>query len=198
MNRLRLLAFAFLLLALGAPLPAPAQGLEGFDPAALDKMAESVRQVPLTEDMINRFVASYTEMRAVGGKFPVTEPTEEAAAAAGSDLDALSPEKRKAMEEVATKHGFKDLEEWTTVASSIVMSYAYVKEGKRVGELDKMVDQLVAQAQNDPKLTEEQKQQAIAQYRDIGAKLARFQPLPENYDLVAKMIDKVTPIMKIE
>jgi hypothetical protein len=127
MNRLRFLAFAFLFLALGAPLPALAQGLEGFDPATLDKMAESVRQVPLTEDMINRFVASYAEMRAAGAKFPVTEPTEEAAA--GSDLDALSPEKRKAMEEVATKHGIKDLEEWTTVASSIVMSYAYVKEG---------------------------------------------------------------------
>lgn len=132
-------------------------------------MAESVRQVPLTEDMINR-VASFPDMRAVGAKFPATQPTEEAAA--GSDLDALSPEKRKVMEEVATKHGFKNLEEWTTVASSIVMSYAYVREGKRVGELDKMVDQLVAQAQNDPKLTEEQKQQAIAQYRDIGAKLA--------------------------
>lgn len=132
-------------------------------------------------------------MRAVGAKFPATQPTDEAAA--GSDLDALSPEKRKAMEEVATKHGFKDLEEWTTVASSIVMSYAYVREGKRVGELDKMVEQLVAQAQNDAKLTEEQ---AIAQYRDIGAKLARFQPLPENYALVEKMIDKVTPIMKIE
>ena len=197
MNRLRLLAFAFLLLAFGAPLKlASAQGLEGFDPAALDKMAESVRQVPLTEDMINRFVASFPDMRAVGAKFPATQPTEEAAA--GSDLDALSPEKRKAMEEVATKHGFKNLEEWTTVASSIVMSYAYVREGKRVGELDKMVEQLVAQAQNDAKLTEEQKEQAIAQYRDIGAKLARFQPLPENYALVEKMIDKVTPIMKIE
>ena len=70
--------------------------------------------------MINRFVASFPDMRAVGAKFPATQPTEEAAA--GSDLDALSPEKRKAMEEVATKHGFKDLEEWTTVASSIVMS----------------------------------------------------------------------------
>ena len=67
-----------------------------------------------------------------------------------------------------------------------------------MGELDKMVEQLVAQAQNDAKLTEEQKEQAIAQYRDIGAKLARFQPLPQNYALVEKMIDKVTPIMKIE
>ena len=95
MNRLRLPVLAFLLLALGAPLkPASAQGLEGFDPATLDKMAESVRQVPLTDDMINRFVASFPDMRAVGAKFPATQPTDEAAA--GSDLDALSPEKRKA------------------------------------------------------------------------------------------------------
>lgn len=46
MNRLRLLAFAFLLLAFGAPLKlASAQGLEGFDPATLDKIAESVPSV---------------------------------------------------------------------------------------------------------------------------------------------------------
>ena len=43
----------------------------------------------------------------------------------------MPPEKRKATEEVATKHGFKNLEEWIAVANSVAMIYAYVRESKR-------------------------------------------------------------------
>ena len=115
-----------------------------------------------------------------------------------SDLELLPPEKREAMTAVATKHGFKDLQEWSDVAQSVVMSYAYLREGKGLQELDKMVDQMVAQAEADSKLTEEQKQKTIAQVRELGAKLAKLQPLPQNYDLVEKMIGKVAAVMKIQ
>ena len=33
------------------------------DPVAIEKMAADVRQVPLTEDMVNRFIASFKGMR---------------------------------------------------------------------------------------------------------------------------------------
>ncbi len=58
-----------------------------------------------------------------------------------SSDESLSPEKRAAMTAVATKHGFKDLQEWSDVAQSVVMSYAYLREGKGLQELDKMVDE---------------------------------------------------------
>ena len=102
------------------------------------------------------------------------------------------------MTAVATKHGFKDLQEWSDVAQSVVMSYAYLREGKGLQELDKMVDQMVAQAESDSKLTDEQRQKTIAQVRELAAKLAKFQPLPQNYELVEKMIGKVAPVMKIQ
>jgi hypothetical protein len=159
-------------------------------------MAEEAHQVPLTEDTIDRFVASYPEMRAIGAKFFATQTPDEPGDK--SDLDALPPEKREAMTAVATKHGFKDLEEWSAVASSVVMSYAYLREGKVRDELDKMVKQLVAQAENDTKLTEEQRQKTIAQMRELGAKLAKLQPLPQNFELVEKMIGKVALVMKIQ
>lgn len=78
------------------------------------------------------------------------------------------------------------------------VSYAYLREGKGLNELDKMVDRMVAQAENDSKLTDEQRQKAIAQVRELGAKLAKLQPLPQNYELVEKMIGKVAPVMKIQ
>jgi hypothetical protein len=179
MSRFLLLA-ALLLFAFGAPL-APALAADEFDPAVLDKMAEEAHQVPLTEDMIDRFVASYPEMRAIGAKFFATQTPDEPSDK--SDLDALPPEKREAM---------------TAVASSVVMSYAYLREGKVRDELDKMVKQLVAQAENDTKLTEEQRQKTIAQMRELGAKLAKLQPLPQNFELVEKMIGKVALVMKIQ
>ena len=95
-------------------------------------------------------------------------------------------------------HGFKDLQEWSDVAQSVVMSYAYLREGKGLNELDKMVDRMVAQAENDSKLTDEQRQETIAQVRELGAKLAKLQPLPQNYELVEKMFGKVAPVMKIQ
>jgi hypothetical protein len=45
-------------------------------------------------------------------------------------------------------------------------------------------------------MSEEQKQKTIAQYREIGSSLARLEPLKQNYDLVVKMSDKVTPIFE--
>ena len=200
MARFLLFAAALLFLALGTT-PAPALAADDFDPAVLDEMAKDVHQVPLTEDMINRFVASYPEMKEVGAKFPGTQPPDEPSdksESAKSDIESLSPEKRAAMTAVATKHGFKDLQEWSDVAQSVVMSYAYLREGKGLQELDKMVDQMVAQAESDSKLTEEQKQTTIAKVRELGAKLAKFQPLPQNYELVEKMIGKVAPVMKIQ
>ena len=113
-------------------------------------------------------------------------------------MESLSPEKREAITAVATKHGFRDLQEWSDVAQSVVMSYAYLREGKGLQELDKMIDQMVAQAESDSKLTDEQRQKTIAQVRELAAKLAKFQPLPHNYELVEKMIGKVAPVMKIE
>jgi len=193
MRRLLLLAVLFAL-AIGVPL-APAFSAEEFDPAVLDQMAKDVHHVPLTEEMIDRFVASYPEMKEVVAKFPATqmpEPSDK------SDLEMLPPDKRAAMTAVTTKHGFKDLQEWSDVAQSVVMSYAYLREGKGLNELDKMVDRMVAQAENDSKLTDEQRQKAIAQVRELGAKLAKLQPLPQNYELVEKMIGKVAPVMKIQ
>ena len=43
------------------------------DPVAIEKTAADVRQVPLTEDMVNRFIASFKDMREVAKKFPNTK-----------------------------------------------------------------------------------------------------------------------------
>jgi hypothetical protein len=169
------------------------------DPVAIEKMAADVRQVPLTEDMINRFIASFKGMREVAKKFPNTKlPDSVIDEAPGSEFKHMPEDKRAAMTAVATANGFKDLEEWSVVGSSIAMSYTYALQGKKPGELSKAISMHISEVKDDPKLNSEQKEEQIARLEDFGQKLGRLEPLPENYALVEQMKDKVKPIMNFE
>jgi hypothetical protein len=188
-------------LALGLALPLCAARAQtpddGFDPRWIDEIAGSVRQIALTEDMIDRLVASHDEMRAAAAKFGQTELPEHApAAGTGSDLDAMPDDKRKALEAIAVKYGFKDLEEWSLVASSVAMSYTYALQIKRPDALEEAVRLNIAQAERDPTLSEEQRRKTIALYRELGVKLAKLQPPKENVELIVRMKEKVTPLME--
>jgi hypothetical protein len=169
------------------------------DPVAIEKMAADVRQVPLTEDMINRFITSFKGMREVAKKFPNTKlPDSVIDEAPGSEFKHMPEDKRAAMTEVATANGFKDLEDWSVVGSSIAMSYTYALQGKKPGELAKAISMHISEVKEDPKLNSAQKEEQIARLEDFGQKLGRLEPLPENYALVEQMKDKVAPIMNFE
>lgn len=169
------------------------------DPVAIEKMAADVRQVPLTEDMVNRFIASFKGMREVAKKFPNTKlPDSVIDEAPGSEFKHMPEDKRAAMTEVATANGFKDLDDWSIVGSSIAMSYTYALQGKKPGEIAKAISMHISEVKEDPKLNSEQKEAQIARLEDFGQKLGRLEPLPENYALVEQMKDKVKPIMNFE
>jgi hypothetical protein len=172
---------------------------EPVDPVKIEKMAADVRQVVLTEDMINRFIASFKGMREVAKKFPNTKlPDSVIDEAPGSEFKHMPEDKRAAMTEVATANGFKDLEDWSVVGSSIAMSYTYALQGKKPGELAKAINMHISEVKEDPKLNAEQKEAQVARLEDFGQKLGRLEPLPENYALVEQMKDKVAPIMNFE
>jgi hypothetical protein len=172
---------------------------EPVDPVKIEKMAADVRQVHLTEDMVNRFIASFKSMREVAKKFPNTKlPDSVIDEAPGSEFKHMPEDKRAAMTEVATANGFKDLDDWSVVGSSIAMSYTYALQGKKPGELAKAIDMHISEVKEDPKLDAEQKQAQIARLEEFGQKLGRLEPLPENYALVEQMKDKVAPIMNFE
>jgi len=175
-----------------------AQGLApgGFDPAQIEEMTASSRQVPLTKEKIDRLIASFPDMRKTGAEFPGTElPDEPSEGGQTSDLDAMPADKRAALEAVAKKHGFKDLQEWTDVANSVVMSYVYAAQGKKPGSVEEAVRMNVASAEQDPNLTPEQREQTVALYRKMGETLQRLEPSKENYALVVEMKDKLAPVM---
>ena len=138
-------------------------------------MAADVRQVPLTEDMVNRFIASFKGMREVAKKFPNTKlPDSVIDEAPGSEFKHMPEDKRAAMTAVATANGFKDLEDWSVVGSSIAMSYTYALQGKKPGELAKAISSNISEVKEDPKLNSAQKEEQIARLEDFGHKLGRL------------------------
>ncbi len=169
------------------------------DPVHVEKMAAEVRQVPLTEDMVQRFLDSFAEIRGVAKKFPDTRlPDSVIDETPGSEFQHMAQEKRDAMNAIAKAHGFKDVDDWSVVASSIAMSYAYGLQGKKPGEVAKTISANISEIKEDPKLSPEQKDAQIAQLEDFGQKLGKLEPLPENYALVEQMKDKIAPVMNSE
>jgi hypothetical protein len=177
----------------------PAFSGKQVDPVQVEKMAAEVRQVPLTADMVDRFIVSFKEMREVAKKFPDTKlPDSVINEAPGSEFKHMAQDKREAMNAVATANGFKDLDEWSVVGSSIAMSYTYALQGKKPGELAKAIAMHISEVKEDPKLDPAQKEAQIAQLQDFGQKLARLEPTPDNFELVKQMKAKVAPIMNFE
>jgi hypothetical protein len=169
------------------------------DPVQVEKMAAEVRQVPLTEDMVDRFIASFKEMRDVAKQFPKTKlPDSIIDETPGSEFKHMSPAKREAMMKVATANGFKDLDEWSVVGASIAMSYTYALQGKKPGEVAKAINMHIAEVKEDQKLSAEQKESQIAELQDFGKKLGRLEPMQQNFELVEQMKAKVAPIMNFE
>lgn len=184
------------LIACASDRPALAQGFaeDGVDPAEIEKMTAAARQVPLTGDMVDRLVVSFEEMRTTGAQFPDTQLPDEPAPST-SDLDAMPADKRTALDAVATKHGFENLQQWSDVANTVVMTYIFMAQGKKPGSVADAVRMNTAQAARNPNLTPEQKQQTVALYRQIGDALQRIEPSKENYTLVVEMKDELAPIM---
>ncbi len=101
------------------------------DPVAIEKMAADVRQVPLTEDMVNRFIASFKGMRGVAKRFPNTKlPDSVIDEAPGSEFKHMPEDKRAAMTAVATANGFKD----ARIGRSSALPSPARQEAGRAGE----------------------------------------------------------------
>lgn len=195
--RQRLLVIGMALVVIAASAVGACAEDDTFDQTVIDRMAEAIYQVPLTEDMVNRLIASQPEMRAAAQKFsdtklPDSAPTKDSAE---SDLDALPADKREALEAVAKRYGFSSLAEWSKVAASVAMSYAYALQGQKPGAAKEAVDRKIASVETNASLTEAEKQRIIAQFRELEIKLAALEPLQQNYDLVLRMKDKVTSMM---
>ena len=155
-------------------------------------------QVPLTADMIKRFVASYPELRAVGKKYEGKAP--KSADGSTSPIGALTSylqlaPARAEMQAVLARHGFDGFADWVKVAQSIAMAYGFAKSGTDLEQPNAKMEQALSQIENNPRFTAEQKKQMSAMLQQQMALMLRMRPSAENLALVRKMMAEISAVM---
>ena len=175
-QRSRLLAFGFhvvacVVLAVWALSGAPA-------------VAQSFRQVDLTEKQMQGFIAAQK---------PMTDATDRMQ---GGPSDKPDPKLQAALEAIAKKQGFKDLAEYDVVAATISMVLAGIDpETKQYTAADEAIRQQIRDIEADKSLPADEKKQAL---EELDEPLKQAQPIrnPANIDLVKKYYDRIEAVLE--
>jgi hypothetical protein len=167
-----LAAFA---LALGL-LAVPARAEE---PAAPKTVYGALEQVPLTEEQIKNYIEAQADMQTAMGDAPT---------------DAAEPDAKTMakLEGIAKKHGFRDFNEYNTVAGNVTMVLDGIDpDTKTYVGADKLIQRSIDEVNADKQMTADEKRAAIS---DLQTQLKGVTPVKNkgNIDLVVKNYDKLS------
>lgn len=154
--------------------------------------AAPIEQVPLTADVVEKFVSSWPEIEKLGDELAsaygvdpsVTDPT------SAFTYWAKRPEARQKIDAALTKAGFASLEEWVKIANSVVLAYGY-DEAELAPE---RVAEIVAEIEKSEEIPAEQKPAVIAQVRQQFADAVAQKPLAGNAEVVAPFAERLGAI----
>ena len=149
-------------------------------PQAGASVYATLEQVALTEDEIKNYIASLDDMQKAMGDAPA---------------DAVEPDAKTMakLEAIAKKYGFRDFNEYNTVAGNLALVLDGVDpETKQYVGADTLIQRSIDETKADKQLTDADKTSAIA---DMQAQLKMLTPLKhkENVALALKDYDKLTP-----
>ena len=149
--------------------------------AGAPAVAQSFRQVDLTEKQVQGFIAAQKPMTDASDKI---------------QGDSSDPKLQAALEAIARKQGFKDLAEYDEVAATISMVMAGIDpETRKFTQADDAIRQQIKDLQADTTLPAEEKKQVI---EELNEALKQAQPIrnPANIELVKKYYDKIESVLE--
>lgn len=160
------------------------------------------KDVALTHDNVSRFLASFSEMRALALSEGVRTGMDAQASKdpIGVLVKAIKSSKLQTKaQDVSVKHGFADLKEWSDTGRSIGQAYLYITVGPAQGiareTLDKNKDNAVKQLEKLGILNDKQKAQFKESLDDLSEQLAR-EPQPQNVAVVQEMKSDIEAAIK--
>jgi hypothetical protein len=145
---------------------------------------EPIRQVDLTENQIQGFIAAQKPMSDVNDKIQ------------DAPSDKPDPKLQAELEAIAKKNGFKDFAEYDDVASTISMVMAGIDpETKQYTPADVAIKKDIADLEADKSLPADERTQAL---KELNEALKQAQPIrnPANVDLVKKYYDKIEAVLQ--
>ncbi len=147
-------------------------------------VAQSFRQVDLTEKQVQGFIAAQK---------PMTDATEKTQ---GGPSDKPDPKLQAELEAIAKKQGFKDLAEYDEVAATISMVMAGIDpDTKQYVPADAAIREQIKDIEADTSLPADERKQAL---EELNESLKAAQPIrnPANIDLVKKYYDKIEAVLE--
>jgi len=150
-----------------------------FDPGVAT--AQEVKQIKLTDDRIQGFIAAQEDMAKLYND---------------ADPDKLDPKVEEQAETVAKKNGFANLAEHNVVSMNIAMIVSGIDpESKKFTEPSELIKQEIASVKADISVPDAEKKNYLAQLED-ALKSAKPIQFKENIALVLKYFDKLPPLMQ--
>jgi hypothetical protein len=163
----------------------------------------AAKDVALTQDNVSRFLASFSEMRAIALSEGVRTgmDAETSKNPVGVIVKAIKSSKLQAQaQDIAVKHGFADIKEWSDTGRAIGQAYLYVTAGPARGiareTLDKNKDAAISQLEKLGLLNEKQKVRLKENLDDLSDQLAR-EPPPQNVAVVQEMKPDIEAAVKL-
>lgn len=168
-------------LALAVPLSAVtlSQGAQAQERQP-DASQDVAKQVPLTDQQIEAFLAAQEDMDAIIAKLP--------------DQEAAQPDPKviAQLDVVAKKYKFADYAEYETIGGNIGLIVAGIDpETKKYIGAEAVIKKEIAEIQADKKMSAKDKKE---QLDDLNAQLQSVVPpkIPANIELVSKYYDKLS------
>jgi hypothetical protein len=152
--------------------------------------AAKINQVKLTEDMVNRFLDSMNGVKALSKKYKGQTPRAHASRNPMAGLTGFlqAKEARSEMQSILTKHGFSDFPNWLGIARTVMITYGFVKSGRTPQQFDQEMQKSIAQIQNNPHLTPQQRAIIL---KGFAPTMTQLRPSPDNYELIKRMQPQV-------
>ena len=163
----------------------------------------AAKDVALTPDSVSRFLASFSEMRAIAMIEGVQAgmDAETSKNPVGVIVKAIKSSKLQAQAQgIAVKHGFADIKDWSETGRAIGQAYLYVTAGPARGiareTLDKNKDTAIKELEKLGLLNEKQKERLRENLDDLSDQLAR-EPPPQNVAVVEEMKPDIEAAVKL-
>jgi len=144
--------------------------------------AQQIKQIKLTEQHIEGFIASQKEMSAITEKMQ------------GSTSDKPDPKIQAELENVAKKHGFKNFNEYDDVAANISMVMAGMDpQTKDFLEPQAAIEKEIKEVTADKSIPEKEKKQML---EELGEARKTAAPIlnRSNIELVKKYFDRIEKV----
>lgn len=155
-------------------------------------------QLPLTKDLVKRFLSAYPDLKALSKKYGkgTARGSNAGQGAADSVWEGLQAQAAKSeVESIVKAHGFSSYDDWIGIARSIALAYSFAKSDKSPQQLSGQADTALAAIRANPNLSAAQKQQMEAMVAQQLGQLNQLKPPAGNLAIVKEMESEIAAVM---